>query len=333
MNWSSVKNMLIAMLVAANLFLIYNIVRQDRTQDFIPEAEVDGALELLEARGLSVPKDAVPLKRFDARVYESLYSEGYFTDCAEALSGFGREMLYTLPGGGITITMLDGSFVDFDTEFGFRYASAGISDADAYTDITVNSFDGDKYEAVGAAKLRSLSEKAVSFLCSRLADGSALGVNVIDSYTRDGITYLLAHQTLDGYELYSHFAVCAFSEDKLIYAHGRWYFSDVSEDHRAKLCDQVSILFNDLQALRENVTVLRAPDSNSAEADIPEMEHEGGIFKMPLPAVEAIKPCYATYWNVDKTAIYLIPAWQIEHSNSLTAVYNAISGIIYSTNK
>lgn len=333
MNWSSVKNMLIAMLIAANLFLIYNIVRQDRTKDFLPEAEVDGALEILLERGLSVPKEAVPLKRFDARVYESTYSEGYYTECAESLTGSEREMLYTLPGGGITITTLDGSSLDFDTEFGFRYASADISDVDAYTDITVDSFDEDEYEAVSTAKLRSLSEKAVSFLSSCTADSSVLGVSVVDSYTRGGTTYLLASQTLDGYELYSHFAVCAFSEEKLIYAHGRWYFSDVSDDHRAELCDQVSILFNDLQMLRENVTVLHAPQDDGGTSETPTVEYDGNILKMPLPAVKAISPCYATYWNVDKTAIYLIPAWQIEHSNSLTAVYNAISGIIYSADK
>ena len=37
MNWSTVKNLLIAMLVAANIFLIYNISVQNRNKSYLDE--------------------------------------------------------------------------------------------------------------------------------------------------------------------------------------------------------------------------------------------------------------------------------------------------------
>ena len=64
MNWSSVKNLLIAILVAANLFLVYNIARQDRTRGYIDENEVSGAVELLAERGLEVHSDSKKKEKF-----------------------------------------------------------------------------------------------------------------------------------------------------------------------------------------------------------------------------------------------------------------------------
>ncbi len=322
MNWSSVKNLLIAILVAANLFLVFNMARQDRTRGYIPEAEAQGASELLSERGLSVPKEVIPLKKFDAPVFESVYSDEYYTQSAELLTGSKRDMLYTLPGGGISISTKDGSFVEFDTEFGFRYASEAISDADAYTKITVSSFSSAVNEPVAASQLKNLSDKAIKALSLHLSDDSPLGAIITNAYTDGEMTYLLARQMLDGYEVYSHFAVCAFLDGELVYAHGRWYFFDVGEDYSAELCDQVSILFTDLQTLRENGAQL----TSEGDATVAKIE------ELPLPAVTAIKSCYATYWNADKTALYFIPAWQIDHNNLLTIVYNATNSTMYVKN-
>ena len=70
MNWSSVKNLLIAILLAANLFLIFNIIRQDRTGNYISDEEIAGAVEVLAERGLVVPKSSIPKKKFKAAVWE-----------------------------------------------------------------------------------------------------------------------------------------------------------------------------------------------------------------------------------------------------------------------
>lgn len=329
MNWSSVKNLLIAILVAANAFLIFNVARQDRTRGYIPEAEAQGAAELLSERGLSVPKDIIPLKKFDAPVYESVYSDEYYTKSAELLTNSTRDMLYTLPGGGISISTEDGSVVEFDTEFGFRYASEAISDADAYTKITAGSFFDPANVPLGAQQVKSLSDKAEKMLSSHLSDDSPLGVLIAGSYTDGEMTYLLARQVLDGHEVYSHFAVCAFLDGELVYAHGRWYFFDVGEDYSTDICDQVSILFTDLQTLRENGAEPAAEDGTTLPTSEPYTEISE---ELPLPSVTAIKSCYATYWNADKTALYFIPAWQIDHNNSLTIVYNATNSTIYVKN-
>lgn len=331
MNWSSVKNLLIAILVAANLFLIFNIARQDRTRAYLSEEEVHGAVLLLAERGLSVPVESVPLKKFKAPVYESLYSDEYYTEAAQSLTGSEREMLYTLPSGGISITAENGAWVEFDTEFGFRYAEFDIPDAYAYTEITAESFAeaAKNNSAPGTSRMKTLSETAAEFLCKRVGDDSPLTAEFIDSFVGDdGYTYLLALQTLDGCKVYSHYAVCVFDGDKLIFAHGRWYFSPIDEDYTTELFDQVNILFTDLTTLKT-----RSIGMFAAEGEIYSEPPQAVADDTALPAVTAISPCYAVYWNADKTALYFIPAWQINHIDSLTIVYNATNSTVYSSNK
>lgn len=318
MNWTSVKNLLIAILVAANLFLIFNIVRQDRTREYIPEQEIIGAAEILSERGLPVDAGVIPNKKLDIPVYQSPYGEEYYTESAEALCRSKREMLYSLPNGGISITLENGSRMEFDTEFGFGYYTANVSDTDAYTEITADYFnDNASGTPVGAARMKALSEIATGFLCARLSDASSFGAFTVSAFTEgEGFTYLLAHQTLDGYEIYSHYAVCVFAGDELIFAHGRWYFADSEKNYPTELYDQVSILFTDLQTLKSSLT-------DSAESNK----------NAPLPSVEALSARYAAYWNADKSAIYFIPAWQIDHIGELTIVYNATNAEVYSTNQ
>ena len=333
MNWSSVKNLLIAILVAANLFLLYNIARQDRTRGYIDENEVSGAVELLAERGLTVKEESIPLEKFKVPVYESPYSDEYYTEVAEALTGSKREMLYTLPEGGISITTQDGSSIEFDTEFGFRYVKNDISGIDAYTEITADNFTSiaRNNSEIAAARMKLLSEKSENFLNSRVPDDYVLTAKTTDSCYDDqnDITYLLSHQVLDGYDVYSHYAVCVFLGDELVFSHGRWYFAPFESEYNTDLCDQVNILFTDLVALRAATVSL----SDEAADSIPEDTRSGVAPSEDnaLPSVVDMSACYVIYWNADKTALFFIPAWQIEHNNGLIIVYNAANSTVYSS--
>ncbi|MBQ2766405.1 MAG: hypothetical protein IJF48_05420 [Clostridia bacterium] len=333
MNWSSVKNLLIAILIAANLFLLYNIARQDRTRGYIDENEVSGAVELLAERGLTVKEESIPLEKFKVPVYESPYSDEYYTEVAEALTDSKREMLYTLPEGGISITTQDGSSIEFDTEFGFRYVKNGISDIDAYTEITADSFASIARNngEIAAARMKLLSEEAENFLNSRVPDDYVLTAKTTDGCYDDqnDITYLLSQQVLDGYDVYSHYAVCVFSGDELIFSHGRWYFAPFESEYNTDLCDQVNILFTDLATLRAGTVSLSDETVDSTPEDTRSDAAQSA--DNTLPTVVDMSACYVIYWNADKTALFFIPAWQIEHNNGLIIVYNAANSTVYSS--
>ncbi len=334
MNWSAVKNLLVGILVAANLFLIFNIARQDRARGYIDDDEVLGAVELLAERGLEVPQECIPREKFKAPVYESLYSDEYYTKAAEALSTSPREVLLSLPNGGFSITAQNGAVTEFDGEFGFTYSKYSNFDADAYTEITAENFasEAELWGDVGSSRLVTLKKRAEEFLMRCAGDSGVLTAGVTDSYfdTERGLTYLLARQVLGGYTVYSHYAVCVFKNDELIYAGGRWFFAPIDEDYQTELVDQVNILFSDLAEL----------NSGSAQGfALPEgtdFAEEASSYTSPdnvkLSAVRNMQAVYAIYWNADKTAIYFIPAWQIDHSDGITIVYNATNSTIYARN-
>ncbi|MBQ8552501.1 MAG: hypothetical protein IJ428_06785 [Clostridia bacterium] len=337
MNWSSVKNLLIAILLAANLFLLFNIVRQDRTRGYVDEEEVYGAVELLAERGLDVDVSGVPLEKFNAPVYESLYSDEYYTEAAQTLSASPRELLLSLPDGGFSISAENGTVVEFDTEFGFAYMKYGNSESAAYTKITAENFASEAalWDEIGASRLNALIKRAEDFLELCVGDDYILSAKVTDSYhdSGSGFTYLLARQLLGDYPVYSHYAVCVFDGDELVYASGRWYFAPFDEDYNTELIDQVNILFTDLTALRSySIAPFALADISDAEAQFPTKDTATDLDDTALPSVKSMQACYAIYWNANKTALYFIPAWQIDHNDGQTVVYNATNGTVYSRN-
>lgn len=338
MNWSSVKNLLIAILVAANLFLVYNIVRQNRIRGYIPAEEVAGAVELLAERGLAVDEECIPLKKIKAAVYESMYSDEYYTEAAQAMSASPREMLLALPEGGFSITARNGDLAEFDTEFGFRYTKNDKSGVKAYTDITAESFSelSKGWQTLSGSRMKQLSGKADAFLGSRASADSDLHTEIKVGYTdpQSGLDYLLAVQLVGEGEIYSHFAICVFEGESLISAHGRWFFDDLQDDYSTELIDQVNILFSDLTRLKSGLAAYSAeredgplPEEPAGEGKYP----DGTDGEAELPAVIGMDLCYITYWNADKSALYFIPAWQIDHNDGSFAVYNATNGTTYAS--
>ncbi len=333
MNWSSVKNLLIAILVAANLFLIFNVARQDRTRDYISDSELRGAIELLADRGFSVPADIIPTKKFKTPVYESRYADEYYTTAATTLANSEREMLYTLPNGGISITTKKGAYMEFDNEFDFRYFEFDNPDSAAYTEITVDTFaaHAEGKDNVTPSRMKALSNAASDFLCSDRSKDSPLKAKIVGAFTNsDGRTIVLAEQHLNGYRVYSHYAVCVFEDSEIIFAHGRWYFSEIDKDYNTELYDQIHILFTDMSTLKNTLASTAEASEGVDQNTTPSPRSNESI---TLPAVSAVNACYVVYWNANKTALYFIPAWQIDHDPSLTVVYNAANATVYSSEK
>ncbi|MCI8388018.1 MAG: hypothetical protein HFE63_06075 [Clostridiales bacterium] len=318
MNWSSVKNLLIAILVAANLFLIYNIALQNRTNGYIDENEVRNAVSLLAERGLSVDISCVPLRRFNANIYESPYGDNYFEAAAEALSGAARENRTILPDGGLLIVTKNGDSFEFDNELGFIYNKNSNIPAASYTNITADNFSEFAKSCIDVSKsrLKKLTELAGAFLNAGIPTESLLGIRVDGGVydEQSGLYYLLAVQLIDGIPISRHNVVCVFMGDTLIASSGHWYFFGLETSYNEELFDQVNILFTDLDTLENYRSSLSENSSDEAE---------------PLPGVSSVSACYAAYWNSDITALYFMPAWQIEHTDGTLIVYNAADSAQY----
>lgn len=325
MNWSTVKNLLIAILVGANLFLIFNIARQVRTRKYIDSEMLNDTVSLLGQWGLRVEADAVPAEKFNVPVYESVYNDEYYTVVAQQLSGAKRELLLSLPDGGFSITAENGSTVEFDSEFGFVFYGNNAFKETAYADITADNVLSyvEKHGELKGSEARAAKKKAVSFLGDCFASESVPDIEVVHSFLDEehGISYVYALQKFDEYYIDSHYAVCVFEKDRLIGAYGRWYFSGFSDAHSAVLNDQINILFEDYEVLKSDTDSKHEADTDGGNTQSEPVQ---------LPSVVKMVSCYVTYWNADKTALYFIPAWKIEHSDGSKLVFNAVNGSVYS---
>lgn len=317
MNWSSVKNLLILILVAANIFLLYNIFIQNRTKNYLSESELRDAAEILENRGQNIDISSIPKKRLTADIYESIYpgNEIYYSETAQKLTGVVQSELriFSMPDGSTRISTddSDGVFknVEFTNDFGFSYWISGNSSEKAYNEITVDEFyaDIEKFTVLGKTRLAALSKIAVSFLGASEQENSRFDVYIECGYSdpNSNCSYLIVSQSLSGIEVFRHRVVCVFDGEQLIAANGKWYFGTINSSYDYDLYDQISILFtnyNNISAKQENTSI---------------------------PDVISMSSCYSTYMDPDKTALYFIPAWQIDHSNSQTIVYNAARSTEY----
>lgn len=311
MNWSTVKNLLIAMLAAANIFLIYNILVQTRTKGYIDVHEVEDAAALLSDRGLTVSTDGVPLKKLSADIYESFFSDDYFVDASEKLSGTPRASARILPDGGMMILSESGSSFELYDNLGFIYHENSNIESRAYTDITAEKlFSG----ATGFAELKKirlteLSVIAREFLTRAQGDDTYFDVRIDGGYydSENDLSYVIATQMLDKLPVSGHQVVCVFDGSELRAASGFWYFENVDSGYNQELLDQVNVLFNDLAVLQSRTV-------------------EDGQSDSALPDVINVSACYSPNWNAERTAIYFIPSWQIEHSDGTIIVYNAVNG-------
>lgn len=318
MNWASVKNLLILMLLAANIFLVYNISVQDRTKNYISESELRDAVDLLSERGQKVDPSGISSKRFSAHIYESLYpgDDAYVVSTASALSGTDQSLLrvYPMPDGSTRVSTgsSGGRFknMEFTKDFSFSYWIGGNQSDTAYTDITVDELEKvlGELDLLPKTRLAALSKLTFAFLGVSEQDESGLYAQVDGGYSdrESGVSYLLVSQRLDGIPVFRHRVVCVFRGDELTAASGRWFFESIGASYEYDLYDQISILFTN----RNNLASKTDPGEE-------------------LPAVVSMSSCYSTYMNPDKTALYFIPAWRINHDNSLIEVYNAARSTEY----
>ena len=125
MNWASVKNMLILMLVAANVFLLYNISVQRRSLEYIDEDEVADAVSLLTTADCRLISAAFRCGGSTPKYMRAYTARTTSNRTAELLSGSKRQNATIIPNGMMIVTENDDLF-EFDNSLGFSYTKITI---------------------------------------------------------------------------------------------------------------------------------------------------------------------------------------------------------------
>lgn len=324
MNWSKVKNVLIILMAAADIFLGISLAVQYRSNHYIDSDTIASTVELLQDGGIAVAPEVIPAKKSSAGVIIGKPGEGYHKSVALLLLGEEGISSQT-PTGEIHSVSSAGykassapvsesasaEFFSYDP-FTLRWTSGGTelyNYAEAASDYLYNG---------GTAPFNVESEEITQpYNAERdiVRHFKKLGVTLsVISIVRDANTGRYAavcRQSFSGLPSVQCEVTVIYDGNTVICFSGVLIFESCCEgqsSYRADSYDQVNILFMEKDYL----------DERRENADT-ELEHR----------VTYLNEEYCVNWSSDRSTYYLIPAWRVSYSDGSSRVRNAVTGSIF----
>jgi len=234
MNSSSIKNLLLILLFAVNVFLIIHLAFAGSSGASVSYEEAENAVRALEKKEVYVEIEQIPLKQNTQSIISISCSVQDRISAAEKLMG---KILaeYNLPNG-ITYQS-DNSYITFFDSGKFEYGLIEDRDteaADQNGQIHISSVTGDTRKKVKKAfsKLVSHSENKKMFSLSEIGQ----------SENNDTVT-VYADLMIDGLKADNGLIIFKFRGNKLIYVSGKYVFDTFDKFYTKEYIDATSALF------------------------------------------------------------------------------------------
>ncbi len=314
MGWSRLKLVLAAVLLCANLLLLYLISVQAWSSGYIPDESVEQMKKLLEQDGITVAEEAFSSKRQSLVIYSGEIGDTYYADIAETLSDGDVSLSFNTPNG-VVFSMENGDRCVFEGGFGIRFEASGFASM---------------LEASGYFNPELAAEELPRGLDSLSARGERAAADAVRGYTAaeksrgersvlfemedeilwcgldadTGIVFAACSQRIRDTEIATLSAVFAILDGKVIGISGEWCFCDVQNTYSAQLYDQVNILYKVKDHILADSTATRK-------------------------VVTSLSLAYAVYYRSDSDQFYLIPTWHIATDEGMTYILNAVNGALY----
>ncbi len=307
--WRIVKVTLIAVLLLANVFMVWFQNSVSRSAEYLPEETIRQARELLRSDGIVIGQRVVDAKKVSLPIFEGTLMQDYHAKVASRLSHSDVALSFDAPNG-VVISMVNGDRYTFSDGFDIRYTVSGFAD----------SLDADTTDIAEFSPLQVGEEvevrKAVAAFLDRAGDNSdergqsASFAYAITAYGRDdatGTLYCVGEQSANRQPLLDFRAVFAVRDGKVIGMSGSWCFASTDGIYSAQLLDQINILYS----VRNRILEEWGDRTDSREE----------ILSLDIG--------YAVYFRSGTENFYLIPAWIVQTGSGKTYSINAVDGTLY----
>jgi len=312
MGWHKLKLVLAAVLAAANLLMLFLILRQARSSDYLPAEAVTEITALLERDGISLAEGALQTKKQSLVIYSGDIGDTYYADTAAAVSRSDVSLSFSTPSG-VVFTMINGDRCAFEGGFRLRYDAAGCAGLLAKAGFGEFPIDGagENLYPLSAAEERSVRDTVSRFLAD--AAGTAerslqyeieYEVRFCGTEPRTQVQYAVCTQLVKGTAITNLRSVFAVQGDRVIGMRGKWCFSEIHTTYSAQLYDQINILYKAKDRIAE--------ERNSVHT-----------------VLTSLSLAYAVYYHADSDLFYLIPTWNITTDEGNTYILNAVNGSLY----
>jgi len=295
MNTKNTKTAVIILLIAANIFFIYNIMRLKINTENIPSDMIDDAVGVLSRNGLAADKSRIPAKKPVYFIYEGAYSGTVQEDIIKSFSGVTEEKydetVKMYVPAGISYAAGEYRFIFSDADYFSLSINAGEEPLEEIRPLPEGGMG--KIES-GAAKA---TEKTIGdFIKKYNKQDAKLGFEVIGL---EEDKYIWIKQTVGGEPLDSHIAYIEIRDGEVKYFSGRWYFGELTiAAKKMPLLDSVNILFKSMEA---DKNIISGDRLWGMSAEYTVMAHEMESF-------------------------YLVPSWRLEFESGLALSYNMVTG-------
>ena len=311
MNTKKIKTAIIAMLILANMFFIYNLYTLNSNTSRISRQMIDDAITVLRRNGLNVAREAIPDIKPQNYIYEGIYLEETFEEIAKNLSESEISNTFRKPEGMIYNAGeykfdFGGGTEELPDYFSVSIANVNLLEQDAgYLDYELITeyliADGlEDYKKMDIAK----AENVIMKFLKKHQPGS-VNFETIGYQKNTDSEYLVIVQKLDGLAFDSHIVFAEISGEKIYVFKGKWYFGEFTGRYRMPLLDSVNILFKCLEK-----------DGNTIQ------ENE---------ELEKIELYYSIVWH-QEDKFYLYPSWRLSFDSGKELSYNTVERSRFANN-
>jgi len=233
MNTKNIKTAIIAVLLIANIFFIYNIMRIKITAENLPSEMIENAAAVLAKRGVTAEKSRIPAKRPANFIYEGVYSETIHDDIVRDFSGAAEEAVKMYVPAGISYAAGDSRFIFSDDDY-------------FYIGINIGEGARDNFFPREAGESKKTEKIIGDFLKKYHKQDAKLSFEITGA--AEGTNYIIINQTAEGGPIDTHTAYVGIQNGEVVYFSGRWYFGELTTAARKMpLLDSVNILFKSLE--------------------------------------------------------------------------------------
>ncbi|MCL2158662.1 MAG: hypothetical protein FWH48_04565 [Oscillospiraceae bacterium] len=325
MNTKNIKTAILALLIIANAFFIYNILDLKTKSENIPAEMINDAAAILEERGMELNKAKIPSKKpselIYEGVYEGVYSKDVFGKIVENFSGISEleleEAEDMLPAGTsyvaggyrfiftetnyFKLNIIELSYTDSIKDFSVADPETGKTELDEETELKIEQLSKKGTSGTKKADLESTEQSIKNFMKKYQNQDPRLGFEIA-GYEKDGITgieRILINQTIDGIKIDFHAAYLEIQNGETMYFSGEWYFGEFVGKMSCALLDSVNILFKCMEI-----------DGNI-------VRESGKLEEMGLEY---------TIIHHEAEKIYFTPSWRLVFENEKKLSYNMVTG-------
>lgn len=308
MNFKNIKLLLILLLLAINIYLIYNIVLSN-TSTQIDHNTISSICNVLSKNGISIDATLIPTEYPYADIIESDFSSSYYENVAAAVTLSERESINIMPDNSLRLTMQNGDTITLNRRFGIDYVANNFESTDMNPKQLIKKAEYTQTDLTG--KEKKLLESFV-FPMAISADNTAFSYKTVNVKSNGETKIAEVIELINDIYIREHTLYIEYIGEKIVRAQGVWFFPGESRNYSSELYDQLSVLFAEID--RKNTLYDSDDDLGSINSSY---------------TITDIDFNYCIYWNPEQNGLFFIPAWKISTNQNKVRYYNAVNCELY----